>query len=261
MKKVLSVIFVLILIAPTVAWLARLEFGIHVERIGLKPPRFDSRALLQEDYYLSFDQYLNDSFSVRDPLVFAKRWLDYHLFKMTDTAAVHVGRQGWLYSRNSISDFRKQACDDLLLVHQLTLDLHAVDHLLSASGRRFVFMVAPNKSTIYPEYLGFIPTGGPCGRSRYDLLLEAFARNPLENFVRLENRLLFCKRNNRWLYNPAGTHWNALGAAVAAEAIAEQIDQKSGHWALEAPHEVSDDSIDLARRLLGLPTPVKNEAD
>jgi hypothetical protein len=48
---------------------------------------------------------------------------------------------------------------------------------------------------------------------------------------------------------------------VAAEAIVEQIDQKSGHWALEAPHEVSDDSIDLARRLLGLPTPVKNEAD
>ncbi|MGD9174602.1 MAG: hypothetical protein PVF29_10595, partial [Desulfobacterales bacterium] len=60
MKKVLSIIFVLILLAPTVTWLARLDFGIHVERIGLKPPRFDSRALLKKDYYLSFDQYLND---------------------------------------------------------------------------------------------------------------------------------------------------------------------------------------------------------
>jgi hypothetical protein len=261
MKKVLSIIFVLILLAPTVTWLARLDFGIHVERIGLKPPRFDSRALLKNDYYLSFDQYLNDSFSLRDPLIFSKRWLDYHLFKMTDTAAVHVGRQGWLYSRNSINDFRKQACDDLLLIQQLALDLHAVDHLLSASGRRFVFMVAPNKSTIYPEYIGFIPTGGLCGRSRYDLLLETFARYPLKNFVRLENRLFYSKRSNRWLYNPTGTHWNALGAAVAAEAIAEQIDQKSGHWALDAPHKVSGDPIDLVRRLLGLSTPVEDEVN
>ncbi|NIP26700.1 MAG: hypothetical protein GWO38_23470, partial [Phycisphaerae bacterium] len=60
MKKVLSIIFVLMLLSPAAVWFARLDFGIHLERIGLKPPRFDTRALLNNDYYRSFDQYLND---------------------------------------------------------------------------------------------------------------------------------------------------------------------------------------------------------
>ncbi|MGD2099382.1 MAG: sialate O-acetylesterase [Desulfobacterales bacterium] len=261
MKKILSVIFVLMLLTPTAVWIARLDFGMHVERIGLKAPRFDARGLLEDDYYRSFDQYLNDSFSLRGPLLFTKRWLDYHLFETTDTADVHVGRQGWLYSRKSVDDVQREACDDQALIEQLALALHAVDQLLSASGRRFVFTVAPNKSTIYPEYLGFIPTGKSCGYSRYDLLLETFERHPLKNFVRLENRLLNAKKGNRWLYNPTGIHWNARGAAVAAEAIRQQIKQ-------DAPHERTFDQsqynprhqVDLSKRMLGLLTEVEDDA-
>ena len=80
-------------------WLTGLELDIHVERLGLKPPRLDRHALLDNAYYLSFDQYFNDSFSLRSPLIFFKRWLDYRLFHMTDTTGVHVGTDGWLYSR------------------------------------------------------------------------------------------------------------------------------------------------------------------
>ena len=261
MKKVLSIVFVVMLFAPAVVWLTRLDFGIHVEHIGLKPPRFDARALLNNDYYRSFDQYLNDSFSLRDPLLFAKRWLDYHLFKTTDTAAVHVGRQGWLYSRKSIEDFQKKACAEVVLIEQLALDLYAVDQLLSAAGRQFVFAVAPNKSTIYPEYLGFIPTGKSCGRSRYDLLLGALERYPLKNFVRLDKRLLNAKADDRWLYNPTGTHWNDLGARVVAEAIREQLLQDASHeQAFDHSPNNPGHPVDLTRQMLGLFTEVEDEA-
>ncbi len=261
MKKILSIIFVLILFTPAAVWLARLDFDMQVEHIGLKPPRFDGRALLNNDYYRSFDQYLNDSFAIRDPLLFAKRWLDYHLFKMTDTVAVHVGRQGWLYSRKSIEDYQKQACDDQLLIDRMALELHALDHILASSGRQFVFTVAPNKSSIYPEYLGFIPSGGSCGRSRYDLLLEAFARHPLKNFIRLENRLLNAKAANKWLYNPSGTHWNDLGARVAARAIREQVLQDVAHQrAFDHLQNNTGHHVDLARRMLGLFTEVEDNA-
>ena len=263
MKKILSIVFVLILLAPTALWLTRPDFGIKVAHIGLKPPRFDARALLNNDYYRSFDQYLNDRFSFRDPLLFAKRWLDYRLFKMTDTASVHVGRQGWLYSRKSIEDYQKQACDERLLIERLTLDLHAVDHILSAAGRKFIFTVAPNKSSVYPEYLGFIPLGRSCGRSRYDLLLEAFERQPLKNFVRLENRLRNAKAEHKRLYNPTGTLWNDQGARVAAEAIREQAMPDVAHrWAFDhLQNEIhTGHRVDLARRMLGLFTEVEDEA-
>jgi hypothetical protein len=58
MRKIFILIFVLLLLTPTAVWLIGLDFGFQVDRIGLKPPRFDRRVLFDNAYYLSFDQYL-----------------------------------------------------------------------------------------------------------------------------------------------------------------------------------------------------------
>ena len=259
MRKIISIIFLLILLSPTAVWLMQLDFGINVERIGLKPPRFDARVLLNNDYYRSFDQYLNDSFSLRSPLVFAKRWLNYRLFGMTDTAAVHVGNQGWLFSRPSIEDYRKEACDDAPIIEQLILELHAIERMIAASGRQFIFTVAPNKSTIYPEFLGFVPSGKSCHHSRYDLLLEILERYPLKGFVRLEKRLQNAKRSHALLYDPTSTYWNARGARIAAEAILRKIiEDPDQNQVFNNPQKDPISQGDLARRMLGLRTEIEN---
>ena len=259
MRKIISIIFLLILLSPTAAWLIQLDFGINVERIGIKPPRFDARVLLNNDYYRSFDQYLNDSFSLRSPFVFAKRWLNYRLFGMTDTAAVHVGNQGWLFSRPSIEDYRKEACDDSPIIEQLVLELHAIERMIAASGRQFIFTVAPNKSTIYPEFLGFVPSGKSCDHSRYDLLLQVLERYPLKGFVRLEKRLQNAKQSHALLYNPTSTYWNARGARLAAETIFTQIiEDPNQNQVFDNPQTDPVSQGDLARRMLGLRTEIEN---
>ncbi len=261
MRKIFSIIFILILLSPTAVWLIHLDFGIKVQRLGLQPPRFDGRALFNNDYYRSFDQYVNDSFSLRSPLVFAKRWIDYHLFGATDAADVHVGSHGWLYSRQSIDDYRKEACGDSAAIEQLVLELHAIERIVEASGRRFIFTVAPNKSTIYPEFLGFVPLGESCNHSRYDLLLEKLERYPLKHFVRLEKRLQNAKQRPALLYSPTGTYWNASGALVAAETIHAEMIQVPGQY--QAPgylHGDPGDPNDLARRMIGFLTQAEDGA-
>ena len=124
MRKILAFIFILTLLAPALVWLTGLEFDIHVKRLGLKPPRLDRQALLNNAYYLAFDQYFNDSFSLRSPLIFAKRWLDYRLFHMTDTDGIHVGTDGWLYSRQSIDSLRKVNCKEMGDIEKLVLELY-----------------------------------------------------------------------------------------------------------------------------------------
>ncbi len=261
MRKIFSILFILILLSPAVAWLIRLDLGIKVERIGLKPPRFDAHVLLNNDYYRSWDQYLNDSFSLRSPLVFAKRWLDFRLFGMTDADGVHVGKNGWLYSRQSVEDFRKEACSESAEMEQLALALHATEKMLAASGRRFIFTVAPNKSAIYPEHLGFVPSGKSCALSRYDLLLNSFERYPLKGFVRLEKWLQFAKQSHRLLYNPTSSYWNAKGAGVAAEAIRAQIIQDTAlNQKLDFPPRDSVEPGDLFRRVMGLLAEVEDGA-
>jgi hypothetical protein len=252
MKKIFSVIFVFLLLTPAVVWLIDFDFNLGVNRIGLKPPRFDGRALFDNEYYGSFDQYFNDSFSLRSPLILAKRWLDYRIFHMTDIEAVHIGNNGWLYSRQSINDYRKEACDRMQDIQRLILDLHAIEKIIEATGRRFLFIVAPNKSTIYPENVGFVPKSTACNRSQYDLFLEANELHPVKSFVRLEQLLLDARTHNTLLYDKADTCWNDLGAGVAAEAIQAQViqdDKQKRVFDYKRRDAVRDG--DLARHLMG----------
>ncbi|MEJ2219680.1 MAG: sialate O-acetylesterase [Desulfobacterales bacterium] len=221
-------------------------------RIGLKPPRFNGRTLFDNEYYRSFDQYFNDSFSLRSPLIFAKRWLDYRLFLMTDIEEVHVGRNGWLYSRQSIDDYRKEACDRVQEMQRLVLDLHAIEKIIEATGRRFLFVVAPNKSTIYPENVGFVPKSTGCDRSLYDLFLETNEIHPVKSFVGLQQSLLEARTDNALLYDKAATCWNDLGAGVAAESIqAQLIQDASRKQAFDYGRREAGGDDDLARKLMG----------
>ncbi|MEJ2728625.1 MAG: sialate O-acetylesterase [Deltaproteobacteria bacterium] len=261
MKKIFSILFVLILLSPTAVWLIQPDFGIEVQRIGLKPPRLDSRALFNDTYYRSFDQYFNDSFSMRSLLIFAKRWLDYRLFHMTDADEVHVGTDGWLYSRKSIDDYRKEACSEKQDIEQLVLALHATERLIAATGRRFYFIVAPNKSTIYPEYVGSLPNSPSCNSNKYDYLLKEIETNTLKNFVRLDLLLKNTKKHGALLYDPAGRFWNKRGAREAAGAIYQHIFRNSANkpvWNYTVIGHVNSD--DLKSQLMGLSTAVEQES-
>ena len=248
------------LLAPAVVWLTGLEIDIPVERLGLKPPRLDRQTLLENEYYLSFDQYFNDSFSLRSPLIFAKRWLDYRLFRMTDTDSVHVGTDGWLYSRQSIDSHRKGACGRKQAIEKLALDLHAIERLIEATGRQFFFMVAPNKATIYPEFIGALPQSPSCNYSEYDLFIEANDSHPLENFVRLDQLLKHAK-SNALLYDPASRFWNAKGALLATDAILRQISKdKVRQQVLNYTPIAPFRSDDLKNQLMGISMAVENES-
>ncbi len=242
-------------------WLIDLDLGINVERIGLKPPRLDGRALLDNEYYLSLDQYFNDSFSLRSPLIFAKRWLDYRLFHMTDADSVHVGTDGWLYSRQSIDDYRKEACSAKQDIERLVLELHAIERLIEATGRRFFFIVAPNKSTIYPEFVGTLPQSPSCNYNNYDLFLEAIESHRLKNFVRLDQLLRNAKKSDALLYDPTSRFWNVQGAMVAADAIHRQIvEDHVKKQALDYKPIGPISSGDLKNQLMGLLTAAEDES-
>jgi hypothetical protein len=105
----------------------------------------------------------------------------------------------------------------------MVLELHALERIIEASGRQFLFIVAPNKSTVYPEHVGFVPNAAGCNRSRYDLLLENIDEYPLRSFVRLDEQLRNAKELYAHLYDKTSTYWNGLGAMVGAETIHQWI--------------------------------------
>jgi hypothetical protein len=260
MRKLLSILFCILLIVPAVVWLIGLDFGINVNRVGVEFPLPYGRALLNNEYYRSFDQYFNDRFSMRDPLTITKNWLDFNVFGMTDAGTVHVGTNGWLYSRKSIEDYRKEACSEENEVGWLFLQLHALEKIIKTSGRRFFFIVAPNKPTIYPEFVGPIPESNGCKYSRYDLFMEDIAAHPLQGFVRLDESLRNAKKPHSLLYDKTSTHWNGLGAKVAAETIHGQIGNNDTNIRQLVYRSIDDRKPgDLITQVMGLSSPDEDE--
>jgi hypothetical protein len=88
----------------------------------------------------------------RETLKIFHNWLNYHLFSATSVAAVHIGIHGWLYPKQTSQVLapavaRQQG-------NRLFLELHTVEKMINATGRRFLVTVVPGKAAIYPEYVG-----------------------------------------------------------------------------------------------------------
>lgn len=202
------------------------------------------------DSYSHAEHLFNEHFPYRNELRRAKAFVDYYLFRSSPVPEVHVGPGGWLNYRDELNDFRKTACNEAQAMQDLARRLHQLEKLVEASGRTFLFMVAPNKSTIYPEYVG-LSRSATCGKSRYDLLLEALREYPVKNFVRLDGLFLEAKQRAR-VYYRTDTHWNEEGALLVARAVLQRLSPHGWRAYLgEGKMTTASYSGDLAR-MMGL---------
>lgn len=253
MKKLLCFLFLSFLFLPAMAWLAGLQFDCNVERIGYERPKFSGKLLLDRTFYRSFDRYFNDRFVLQDPLLLAKRWFEYRFFRSTDAEQVHVGRNHWLYHRQSIEAYRAETCKSEPAVAGTVLKLHALETMLAACGRTFLVMVAPSKTTLYPEYVGLTPRRKRCGATFYEAFLDALRRHPLEGFVRIDDRLQHVKlQGGPGLYEKDSRFWTGAGAAVALGELLNKLEVEPSARQLRLPLQQPGPLPDLRRALMGI---------
>ena len=88
---------------------------------------------------------------------------------------------------------------------------------LAAHGIPYVVVVAPNKETIYPEYLP-VWAGAKPGRTPLDQFVELAARRGRPHVVDLRPDLRAAKAAGR-TYFAADTHWTSYGALVGCRAM------------------------------------------
>ena len=247
MKKLFSICFVILLTAPVGLWLVdRLHAnGDNTVRQGF--PRPESAMWADRDYYQAVEGWFRESIPAGKSLKIFHNWLNYHLFSATETA-VHIGIHGWLYPGRPIpaasppGDARQAANGQLL-------KLHAVEKMITATGRRFLFTVVPGKAAIYPEYLAAGDPGIP--DPAYRALLDAHGRHPLNGLVRLGPALKKAKLSGIEVYGRHSLLWTCGGAAAAAEQLLAALDSAKPASAARptTPCPPADD--DLYRLLLG----------
>jgi hypothetical protein len=224
-RRVLIIFFLLFIVSIPIGLLTGIgsSFELTEKRSLAALPSITLGRALDKELYIDLEKYFNDHFAFRGALVKSKNWIDFSLFKTSPLKNVHVGKDGWLFSITTLKDYLKDSCKDRQDLRNLARGLQNIEKMLARNNQTFVFVVAPNKATVYPEYVGIAHPEQGCGKSPYELLLEAFDEFPLKGFIRLDKLLIEAKKDGQ-LYHKTGTHWNLRGESIAIEAILRYID-------------------------------------
>ncbi|MGH3799525.1 MAG: alginate O-acetyltransferase AlgX-related protein [Pseudonocardiaceae bacterium] len=132
--------------------------------------------------------------------------------------SVIEGRDGWLYLGADVSG----AC---LPSHSLDDTLGSLRRLRSvvqASGRQFVLVVAPDKTTMVPEHLPAEYLGRDCSaRARGEFWRRVVAE---AGAIDLRPALAeITRRQGSPVYYPADTHWSQEGGLAMTYALADRV--------------------------------------
>lgn len=227
--------------------------GATDNRAVAEPPDLSPRALVDERTYQELDRYLSDQFALRELAIRADARLDDLVWK-GDRGDVRRGEDGWLYYGPSLTQLCQEPMGPQVAVE--VLDRFAAG--LDERGVEFRYLVAPEKPSLYPEYLTDRLRGdGECGRGQVALLRAELGAASRPWYVDLYEPLEQLKaQSDEPIYHPRDTHWTGAGAALFVERMVDSLDP--GLWRDGALRVAgtADFEPDLTR-LLGLPQRVE----
>jgi hypothetical protein len=217
---VLTAIFIGLVCLPSVDSAFKLDHApIPNEKRLLAPvPAWTGVAGLR-DFTTHLNQFFDDHFGFRRRLIRANNHWKRQLFQ-TPALDILLGRDGWLFTTsNGMLDqylgFSRFSQNDLEAWQQL---LEKRQKWLAARGCKYLFVVAPDKQNVYPEYFPEIFARSPKPGKIAQLVQHMKAHSSLP-VLDLTDSLVQGKECGAPLYLKTDTHWNNLGAFVAYQAV------------------------------------------
>ncbi|MDQ4093361.1 MAG: hypothetical protein M3143_08155 [Actinomycetota bacterium] len=133
--------------------------------------------------------------------------------------SVIEGRDGWLYLGADISG----ACLPSRSLDDTLGSLRRMRAVVESSGRQFVLLVAPDKTTMVPEQLPAQYVGRDCAsRARNEFWRRVVAE---AGAIDLRPALAeIARRKGSPVYYPADTHWSQEGGLAMTYALADRIE-------------------------------------
>ncbi len=228
-KKIAYICFVaLILILcliPSLGMLAGPEAEAGGNQILTPLPRpQNADGNWNADYLSQLGDYLQDHFFLRQAMISA--WSEGNALLLRSSAAdgVVLGKDGWLYYRDTLDDYTGSGLMSDGEILSAAHDLALVNEFCESQGAKFLFTVAPNKNSLYPEHMPDL-TVFSSGKNA-DRLAAALA----DEGVPYLDLFALLGGEEETLYFTQDSHWNSKGAALAADALNRALGRSSDYY-------------------------------
>ncbi len=226
--KIICAAFLGILAAAMIVPLAGMIFydageAARAEQRTLEPfPEFRLTYADKKTFGEHFEAWFADHFAFRAEMVDADAAVMLDVFDSSPEDDVIAGKDCWLFYAETAKDFLGERFSEED-VEKLVEFIKNEQKTAAECGAGYVFAVAPNKNSIYPEMMAE-RYGSPCEESLLDRLTARLKEEGV-TVCDLKEALISAK-NRGILYYSGDSHWNLLGSTVALEALADAVEKE-----------------------------------
>ena len=236
MKKKLHLLFVLLFFcACAVPGLGMVFFGESQaaanEVLSPKPSLTQPDGSVNLNIMSDAADYFADRFAFRQELITADSAWKAALFHTSSQEQVSLGREDWLFYAETEDDFTGA---DLLTQRQvwaIRRSLELAQGYVESKGASFLFTVAPNKLTLYPEH-------GPQGLEPGEVTALSQVTGALaESSVPYSDLVAAFSQQEEDLYHKWDSHWTYKGAALAHDTLLADLGRTGDMFQREGYYE------------------------
>lgn len=187
-------------------------------------------ALVQrplKEVFTTLEAYVSDQFGLRNGLAFLHGALYALVFRTSPSDSVLIGEDGWLFyagaaSEHSIEDYRglKRLSDDYL--RDTARYLQERKDWLAEQGIAYIFVLAPDKHTIYPDKIPDQYTVIDTER-RIDQFIAYIEAHTDVDVLDLRQPLYDARTAGLKVFHQYDTHWSWLGGLVGYDVLLNKL--------------------------------------
>lgn len=200
-----------------------------------------------EKYPGAFEKYFDDHFGFRRSLIRWNSFAKVKWFGISPLASVVLGRDSWMFYRSdavgdgiSFDDYKGIRPLSPEGLERIRRNIERDRRKMAALGIVYILAIAPNKQTIYEEYLPKnIRRVHPL--TRFDQLMDYLHAHSSIEIIDLRKALKEAKHLHP-VYYKTDTHWNDYGAYVAYLQIMKHL---SNHFPFLKPISIPDSGISI----------------
>lgn len=235
-KLIYSILFFAVCLLPLLGMAVVKTDGSMENRELSSFPSFVEEDGINIEWLSEAGEYFQEHFAFRNELVTANALLNGKLLGTSTAEGVIQGTDGWLYYKDSLDDFLGTGTLSERSLFNIAHTLFMVQENLQSRGINFLFTVAPNKNSLYPENMPYYDSLKVTGQNNLTRLVPYLEKEGVE-YCDLYKAF---SGQEEVLYHKRDSHWNNKGAAYASGMLMDALGKAHDSYDQE-PYEIRRD--------------------
>lgn len=208
------VTFFIIIAIPLIGLMWYKEPEVTENKILAEKPIIVNDDGMNINFFADLEAYYSDHFAYRQELVTANAIIKSNLFGESSEELAIVGKDDWLYLKVSLEDYQGTNIVSNRCLNNMTRSVFLMQEYVESMGGSFVFVCAPNKNSLYPEYMPYYYKV-----VNEDNNLDLLTPKLYDAGINYVDAKAIFKAKEEILYHKGDSHWNNKGAAIMQDAI------------------------------------------